>query len=108
MAAAIPVGAILHKTRRLENPPPSAPAGARSQEIAVSFITDPFDAEILIDGQVLRGPDGSPYQTPVTVPNLPVGEHDVVFRRADRPDLPAGRINFDTTGEIEARWEKVK
>ena len=72
--------------------------------VAVSFITDPLGAEILVDGQVLASPDGVPYRTPVTVPNLPSGEHEVVFRHAGRPDLAVGRIRFGATLEVEARF----
>ncbi len=106
LAFAVTIGSILDRTRsRRSATPAPAVAGSETNEVAVSFITDPFEAEIVVDGQVLRAPDGSAYRTPVTVPNLPPGEHEVIFRRPGIPDLPAGQIDFTTTGEVEVNWE---
>ena len=104
MVLALIVSKLLDRAPIVPDKTPLAPAETEANSIAVSFITTPFEAEILIDGQVLRKPDGSPYLTPDTVPNLPPGEHDVLFRRQGSPDLPAGRIDFDVTREVEASW----
>ena len=82
----------------------SANVSAADETVAVSFITEPFEAEILVDGQTLLGPDGTAYRTPCTVPDIPPGEHDLVFRRDGNPDLPAGRIDFTTTREVDMSW----
>lgn len=104
LVLALIVGKLLDRPRNGRNGLPPVQSGSETDTVAVSFITDPFEAEILVDGQLLQKPDGSPYRTPDTVPNLPTGEHDVVFRRKGSPDLPAGRIDFDATQEVEASW----
>jgi serine/threonine protein kinase len=109
LAFAVIAGWMLDKSKERKNAaPPAAMAETETGEVAVSFITTPFEAEIVVDGRVLLAPGGSVYRTPVTVANLPPGEHEVVFRRDGSPDLPAGRIDFDTTGEVEARWEETQ
>ncbi|MHB8897372.1 MAG: serine/threonine-protein kinase [Thermoguttaceae bacterium] len=106
LALAVALGSIVDRALSRRNATPGAAmAGSEPKEVTISFITDPFEAEIVVDGQILRAPDGSAYRTPVTVPNLPWGEHEVVFRRPGALDLPAGRIDFTTTGEVEAKWE---
>ena len=106
LALASVVGMLLNRGRNNRATPLPAVSGTAIDSVAVSFITEPFEAQILVDGQVLRSPDGLPYRTPDTVPNLPAGEHDVVFRRAGSPDLPVGRIDFSTTREVEASWKE--
>jgi eukaryotic-like serine/threonine-protein kinase len=50
-----------------------------ADRISVNFVTQPFEARIYVDGQLLRNADGDPCRTPCTVPNLPAGTHQVVF-----------------------------
>lgn len=78
-----------------------ASSGAR---VDMNFITEPFEATIVVDGVELRGPDGRPFVTPCTVPALASGRHRVVFRHADHPPLDAGEIDFSQVREISARW----
>jgi serine/threonine protein kinase len=52
---------------------PRGPAGT-------NFVTEPFEATIYLDGELLRDGDGVPYRTPCTVVGLPPGEHRVVFQ----------------------------
>ena len=52
----------------------------------------------------LLKPDGTPYTTPCTVPDLPAGIHHVVFKREPSNDLDIGRIDFRDRRDIEARW----
>ncbi len=73
--------------------------------VHVNFITRPFGATILLNGAPLLDPDGHPYQTPCTVPDLPVGVYRVKLRHTGLPDLDAGEIDFHTTRELTAEWE---
>jgi len=76
--------------------------------VHVNFITRPFDATILLDGAPLTDPVGSPYQTPCTVANLPAGVYRVTFRCAGLPDFDAGEIDFRTTREVTAEWDRAE
>ena len=74
-------------------------------EVEVNFLTEPhYGATIWVDGRSLRDTDDRPYATPCTVPNVPTGEHQLVFKHAQHGNLPAGRIDFVTVREVEARW----
>jgi eukaryotic-like serine/threonine-protein kinase len=72
--------------------------------VEVNFITRPFEATIELDGRLLVQPDGSPYTTPCTVPDLSAAEHQTVFKHEGLDDLDAGQVNFAETREIVARW----
>jgi serine/threonine protein kinase len=74
------------------------------QQVDVNFITEPYEATIYLDGELLVAPDGAPYRTPCTVGNLPAGTHAVAFKQADLPDLDAGRIDLGDVREVIARW----
>jgi hypothetical protein len=50
-----------------------------ARSISVNFVSDPFEATISVDGQLLRAADGNFCHTPCTVSGLPVGTHHVVF-----------------------------
>lgn len=71
--------------------------------VAVNFITEPFEAEILLDGRLLIGPDGFPLRTPCTAPTVPAGTHRVSFRFEGQPDFEAGSIDFNRIREVTAR-----
>ena len=71
----------------------------------VNFITEPFEATIQLDGVPLLKPDGTPYTTPCTIPDLPAGSHRIVFQRPPLPDLDAGRVDFRDSRDIEAHWD---
>ena len=76
----------------------------RSANVAVNFVTDPFEATISLDGRLLHTPDGTPYRTACTVPNLPGGAHHVVFRWDDEAaELDAGTIDLSQNHQITAR-----
>lgn len=72
--------------------------------IAVNFVTDPFEAEVLLDGVALRGADGRSLTTPCTAPGISPATHRVTFRHPDRGDFDAGTIDFRTTREVIAKW----
>jgi serine/threonine protein kinase len=75
--------------------------GAR---VRVNFVTEPFEATIQLDGVLLLKPDGTPYTTPCTIPELPTGSHHVVFRRPAMRDLDVGRVDFRESRDIDVRW----
>jgi hypothetical protein len=74
------------------------------ERVRVNFITEPFEATIQLDGVPLLKPDGTPYTTPCTVPDVAVGIHHVIFKRESLNDLDIGRIDFRQRRDIEVRW----
>jgi hypothetical protein len=73
-----------------EVPVPMSPA-----RVDVSFVTDPFEATIYLDGELLRDPESpakKPYTTPCTVPGLTARKCRVAFmhngRRWEAEDSP--------------------
>ncbi|MBC8875709.1 MAG: serine/threonine protein kinase [Planctomycetes bacterium] len=93
------------------NQRPTPPGGGESVRavgdvVDVNFITRKpfFDAEIYLDGVRQTRPDGSPYQTPCTVENLPAKVQHVVLKREGLPDRDLGRVNLAETTQIVVRW----
>lgn len=82
-----------------------SPAPELLGQHSVNFITDPYEAIILLDGKPLNRPDGTPYTTPCTVPDVPTGKHRVVFRRDGVEDEDVGVVNFAEAREIKFGWE---
>jgi serine/threonine protein kinase len=79
-------------------PAPVPPVG-----VTVNFITEPLEAEVMIDGTPARGPDGRPLTTPFTA-SVPPGRHRVAFVHPLRGPLDGGTVDFDATREVVARW----
>jgi serine/threonine protein kinase len=104
------VWSVNREVRRSAASPVGGPSGVASSgvppPVRVNFITEPFEATIYLDGKLLVQPDGQPYLTPCTVPDLPAGQHRVIFKRPDHADLPAGPIDLTKTREIVARWQR--
>lgn len=69
----------------------------------VNFITEPLGAAVLIDGRPWLDSSGVASTTPVTLP-VPAGGHRVTFQHPQRGTLDAGRVDFDATREVVARW----
>jgi serine/threonine protein kinase len=76
----------------------------RPPRVDVNFITEPYEATILIDGVPQLQSDGTPYTTPCTVTGLSAQEHSVAFQREGSADRDAGKINFSKMREVTARW----
>jgi serine/threonine protein kinase len=74
------------------------------RRVEVNFITRPFNATVYLNGVLQTDPDGNPYLTPCTIPDLPARMHRVTFRREGLPELPAGSFDFATDPEIVAEW----
>ena len=77
---------------------------SQGERVRVNFVTEPFEATIQLDGVPLLKPDGTPYTTPCTVPDVAVGIHHVIFKRESLNDLDIGRIDFRELRDIEVRW----
>ena len=65
----------------------------------VNFVTEPYEAKIYVDGQILQTPDGTAYRTPCTIRDLPAGPHRLVFQW-DADGDPFSRVPFD--GKMDA------
>jgi hypothetical protein len=84
----------------------TTPGAAMTPPVEVNFLTEPYyNATIWLDGRQLLDAERRAYLTPCTVPDVPAGEHRVVFKHAGQDDLDAGPIDFATVREVEARWE---
>jgi hypothetical protein len=84
----------------------TSPESAMPSTVEVNFLTEPyFNATIWLDGEELLDAGRRPYVTPCTVPDVPAGEHRVVFKHAGHDDLDAGLIDFAGVREVEARWQ---
>lgn len=84
---------------RLAPTPEPAPPVA----VAVNFITEPLEAQVMIDGTPALAPDGRPLTTPFTA-RVPPGRHRVAFMHPLRGPLDGGTVDFDATREVVARW----
>lgn len=110
MAATFGVTAVLAGTgfwlsaRDMVLPGAAEAAGSASTVVQVNFLTEPWEATIYMDGQLLVQPDGRPYTTPCTVPALPAGVHRFVFRHPSQIDLQTEPIDVRKNREIVARW----
>jgi len=74
------------------------------ERVRINFVTEPFEATIHLDGILLLKPDGTPYTTPCTIPNLPSGIHHVIFKHEPLNNLDIGLIDFQDRRDIEAHW----
>ncbi|MGI9176902.1 MAG: protein kinase domain-containing protein [Pirellulales bacterium] len=79
------------------------PELAPSASVAVNFITEPVEAEVMIDGKPARAADGRPLTTPFTA-TVPPGRHRVAFVHPRRGRLDGGTVDFDAAREVVARW----
>jgi len=74
--------------------------------VEVNFITHPYEAVVLLDGQPVLAEDGRAWRTPCSVPDLPARACHVAFRLEGRDDLDVGEIDFRRVREVEARWQE--
>lgn len=76
---------------------------AHGELCEVSFITDPFEAKIYVDGVLQRDSEGNAYTTPCTVPDLRARKCRVEFEWTGQPRYDAGRYDFARTQQIVVR-----
>jgi eukaryotic-like serine/threonine-protein kinase len=89
-------GANFGQTTKNIAPPSHKPAATIAPQLVdVSFVTDPLEANIYLDGELLRTPDGEPYTTPCTVNGLPARTCRVAFRVNDEPQWEADGGPYD-------------
>ena len=77
-----------------------------AEPVSVNFVSDPFEATIYVDGQLLRAPDGDPYHTPCTVPAFPparITSSSNGTPRATRRTSPAPMVSWTPARSISAR-----
>jgi hypothetical protein len=81
----------------------AAPRGGR-EPVTVNFVSDTFEAEVLVDDAPLRDAAGRPLTTPCTATGIPAGRHRVAFRHPARGTFDAGPIDFSTVREVVVKW----
>jgi serine/threonine protein kinase len=69
----------------------------------VTFVTEPYEAKIYLDGVVQCDPEGNAYTTPCTVRNLRARTCRVAFEWAGLPRWDAGSYDLARTQQIVAR-----
>jgi serine/threonine protein kinase len=74
--------------------------------VEVNFLTVPFEATVYLDDELLKDPNGTPYRTPCSVPDVPARIHHVIFQHDELGELDAGRINFSENRQIWGRWSR--
>ena len=85
----------------------------RPTAVDVNFVTEPFEATIYLDGQLLRAADGTPYRTPCTVRGLSPQPHRVAFQWdaesgvVDAPGID-GKVDAGTVDFAENRQVTVR
>ena len=77
----------------------------RPPRVHVNFVTYPFEAQVLLDGEPLADAAGVPYRTPCTVDNLPAQVHHVRFMHPERGGLDYGPVDFRSVRQIVGRWD---
>ena len=92
-----------------EQPPgtPHAPPGANAALVHVNFVTDPFGATVLLNGEVVVDDDGNPVTTPCTIESLEARPYVVTFRHPDLPDMER-TIDFSQQRQIVESWSVVE
>ena len=73
------------------------------RQVDVSFVTEPFEANIYLDGVLLLDAEGQAYTTPCTVNHLPARSYHVAFECAGQPRWEAGPYDFAQTPQIVSR-----
>jgi eukaryotic-like serine/threonine-protein kinase len=73
------------------------------RRVSVSFVTQPFEATIYLDGNLLVDSKGRPYTTPCTVDGLPARAHRVLFEYKGKRLSESGDYDFARTRQIGRR-----
>ena len=84
-----------------------------ADRVSVNFVTQPFEATIYLDGELLYSADGTLCHTPCTVPALSAQPHHVVFQWTAESDpfsisgpdrkLDAGMIDFSKNRQVNVQ-----
>ena len=84
---------------------PSDPGPVETSRVHVNFVSYPFGATVLLDGEVVLDAEGQPVMTPCTIEGLAARPHDVVFQHGDLPDLEFGAVDFGGQRQVVGAWE---
>ncbi len=69
--------------------------------VDVNFLTEPYEAQIYLDGRLQTGPNGTAYRTPCTIPGLRPRPFRVVFAWEDREEVvDLGVVDFAQSREV--------
>ena len=77
---------------------------AKANLVHVNFVSYPFGATVLLDGEILHNAQGDPLTTPCTIEELLATPHEVVLRHPDMPDLELGSIDFAQQQQVVGTW----
>lgn len=102
--AAITVIAAFFLAVFREPEPPNVEPAAEVNLVHVNFVSYPFGATVLLDGEILRNAQGDPLTTPCTIEELSASSHEVVLRHPDMPDLELGKIDFAKQQQVVGTW----
>ncbi len=76
-------------------------AGMRhTTPISANFVTEPYEATVYLDNELLCNSDGLPYRTPCTIHDIPAGTHHVVFQWDEESGISAPPPGID--GKVDA------
>lgn len=83
---------------------PDSVLSPKMEYVAATFITDPFEAEIRIDGRLMTDEKGMPYKTPCTVADIVPRPAAVEFIGPHGRTIDLGTVDFSEAREVEASW----
>ncbi|MCX7428375.1 MAG: serine/threonine protein kinase, partial [Planctomycetia bacterium] len=106
LVAAVAATTALWPTAEQPVPEPADPArmAASTGGVEVNFISEPAEATIYVDGELLVDADGKAFQTPCTVPGLTPGVHHVVLKHVGRGDQDGATAGLSSS--VVARLDK--
>jgi hypothetical protein len=83
---------------------PAASVQLDATPVEVNFVSNTFEAEIYLDDQLLRGPDGRPLKTPCTAWRIAPTRRRVRLVHPVEGEIDLGEIDFAKVREVVARW----
>ncbi|MFO0817706.1 MAG: serine/threonine-protein kinase [Pirellulales bacterium] len=83
---------------------PAASVQLDATPVEVNFVSNTFEAEIYLDDQLLRGPDGRPLKTPCTAWRIAPTPRRVRLVHPVKGEIDLGEIDFAKVREVVARW----
>jgi serine/threonine protein kinase len=89
---------------KTDSNPPDTASVSPDAGVSVNFISEPFDATIYLDGNLLLNSDGVPCTTPCTARNLSPRVYRVTLKHDRLGEWDAGEFDFAETREIEVSW----
>ncbi len=75
-------------------------------QVDVNFVTYPFGATVLLDGEPILSDDGRPATTPCPIDHLSGRQYEVKFQHPDLPDLNLGTIDLRRQRQVVGSWDE--